>query len=524
MKRTLPVAWFAPLFLLSCTQDYGYSEVQQVDAFQQSRRNAVDLLVVIDNSCSMAEEQDNLARNFQALIDTFAAADVDWQIAVTTTDTEHAEYRGLLMGGDDEIIVRTASGEMDRVAWDRTWAFTAGTSLQLKPDMLRFSSNDSVANWCDSTVSFAQSKGTPGAWNSACDGTIVSPPPVQADDGPREPRPGDLILTEVMAASAGLDSQCEWFELTNVSDDTLTIGGLELADIGRNRVMLPEGAVAQPRQALVVGRSTDRAVNCDTPVDYAYAEGLSLAQDIRVVRNDTPDKHEVFSELVAQGTVGTGIEQGLEAVRLVFTEPTWSEQNGGFLRDDANFSILFVSDEQDMSPLGAADYVRAFTDVKGDRAYRDRSLLNVSAVVGKDPPAAADLPACESDNGIAWYGSKYLSVVAETNGLAESICSPDFAPIVQRLGLTLSGLDASFELSDWPQLDTLQVGLYATEDSDSLVRTLVRDVDYTYVPDGNRIHFTEAQIPPSEYWIVARYEISAVPPVIDGADTDGANP
>ncbi len=510
--------------VLGGCQDYGYSEINTVDRFQQSRRNAVDLLVVIDNSCSMVEEQDNVARNFDALISTFEAANVEWQLAVTTTDTEVERYRGLLMGGDDEIIVRGPFGELDQVKWDRRWAFTAGTSLQVDPGK----SNDSFSNYCNSTSTFGSSMGTPGAWNPGCDGSAAEVPPVIADEGPRAPKFGDLEVTEIMAASAGQDSLCEWFELTNLTDDTLDLTGVNISDIGRNSATIPDGTTAAPYQAVVIGRSTDRAQNCDTPVDVGFAEGMILAQDIRVIGPDTPDGGEIFEELIAQGTIGSGIEQGLEAGRLVFEEPFWSESNQatGFLRGDArdpddetlepaNFSVLFVSDEEDLSPLPAHEYVRYFSDLKGQRAYRDRSVVNLSAVIGKDPPPREDLPACESDQGVAAYGEKYIAAVNEAEGLIESICEPDFAPIISKLGLTLSGLSLDFELSEYPQLDTMKIQLYANEETESLVGELQCGVDFTYVADGNLLHFDEAQVPPSEYYVTATYLVSSVPNTAD---------
>ncbi len=45
-----------------------------------------DILFVIDNSGSMADEQENLARNFDAFIDVLAASPGDYHIAVVTTD------------------------------------------------------------------------------------------------------------------------------------------------------------------------------------------------------------------------------------------------------------------------------------------------------------------------------------------------------------------------------------------------------------------------------------------------------
>ncbi|MEO1228131.1 MAG: vWA domain-containing protein [Myxococcota bacterium] len=46
----------------------------------------VDILFVIDNSCSMADEQENLVRNFDAFIGVLAGSNLDFRIAVVTTD------------------------------------------------------------------------------------------------------------------------------------------------------------------------------------------------------------------------------------------------------------------------------------------------------------------------------------------------------------------------------------------------------------------------------------------------------
>jgi hypothetical protein len=56
----------------------------------------VDILFVIDNSGSMAEEQATLARNFERLIAELEAEDVDanYRIGVTTTDAGHVAYCG----------------------------------------------------------------------------------------------------------------------------------------------------------------------------------------------------------------------------------------------------------------------------------------------------------------------------------------------------------------------------------------------------------------------------------------------
>ena len=60
---------------------YSHTERTAKDGLQV-RKNTVDVLMVVDNSCSMFEEQDNLAwANFSSFISAFDGVDVDWQIS-----------------------------------------------------------------------------------------------------------------------------------------------------------------------------------------------------------------------------------------------------------------------------------------------------------------------------------------------------------------------------------------------------------------------------------------------------------
>jgi hypothetical protein len=63
-----------------------------LDVFEQPLKSETDIVVVVDNSCSMAEEQASLTSNFESFIDTIIAADGDYQIAVITTD--NPAFRG----------------------------------------------------------------------------------------------------------------------------------------------------------------------------------------------------------------------------------------------------------------------------------------------------------------------------------------------------------------------------------------------------------------------------------------------
>jgi len=62
----------------------------------------IDILWVIDNSLSMQSSQDNLRANFDIFLDQFATRNMDFQMAVTTTEA----YRYLYTGDNSKTIFR----------------------------------------------------------------------------------------------------------------------------------------------------------------------------------------------------------------------------------------------------------------------------------------------------------------------------------------------------------------------------------------------------------------------------------
>jgi hypothetical protein len=57
----------------------------QVDTYTQDLQPKADILLVVDDSCSMGDKQAALAANFNSFIQYAVAANVDYQIGVTTT-------------------------------------------------------------------------------------------------------------------------------------------------------------------------------------------------------------------------------------------------------------------------------------------------------------------------------------------------------------------------------------------------------------------------------------------------------
>jgi hypothetical protein len=507
-----------PIFGLACTE-YSYTSKTAIDVFQQNQRNKVDVLMVVDNSGSMIEEQAKLGANFQAFIQYFQDIDVDYQIGVITTDMVNESDQGRLRGGNDEIVLLSAAGlTIDRVAWSRAWGIEPGRAWQLDPASLSATANDLPSAWCASTEVYgASDTGTPGAANHACPGAPrpdTDEPGDSGDTGPVPDEAGEIVITEFLADPVDVeDTLGEWIELTNVTSEDLLLDGCVLADDDINRWTFPAGTVIPALGRLVVARSDQGGVLADVLIDG----GFTLNNRDLLITPGTDDPAEVFAENVAVGFTGWGWEMGFETARQAFLEPVYTEANGAFLRDDASFSLIFLSDEEDSSPYTVDEYLRFLTELKGEEAYRDHRIFNISAVVGSTPPEFPGDPSCESEHGAAVYGSRFIKAVERTEGVLESICAADFSPIAAELGLTASGLEVEFVLHEACDENSLVVSLYADATDESFVRELVKDVDYSFVPERNAIRFEEEQVPPAQYYIVAEYRVLAV-----GAGNGGA--
>lgn len=169
-----------------------------------------------------------------------------------------------------------------------------------------------------------------------------------------------------------------------------------------------------------------------------------------VIRSDMdPADAEVsFREQVNVGDQGSGLEVGLKTAWMALAERRDAAQLAGFLRDDADLSIVFVSDEEDSSPLPVNDYINAYFDVKdGDRARVNASALTVT-----------DKTTCTEEGAqFSTPGTRYIDVAQQTNGLTANLCDSDFSHIVQDLSLASSRLTSTFYLTEEPDVSTLQV-------------------------------------------------------------------
>lgn len=88
--------------------DQGHSGAASTEAFDQVANRPLDILIVIDNSGSMQEEQANLAGKLAPLLT--AVTDTDWQIGIVTTDPNQTCLRKLIRKGQADADVQFRNG------------------------------------------------------------------------------------------------------------------------------------------------------------------------------------------------------------------------------------------------------------------------------------------------------------------------------------------------------------------------------------------------------------------------------
>ncbi len=134
MHRSIPSALIllptlVPLVLAGCESEYKFEaeeadplfssapepeNTQQLDRIVQVTEPAVDVLFVVDNSCSMDAEQTALANNFPTFMQSFTGSGLDYHIGVVSMDMFSPAHRGKLRqaGGVRYIDSETPNPEL----------------------------------------------------------------------------------------------------------------------------------------------------------------------------------------------------------------------------------------------------------------------------------------------------------------------------------------------------------------------------------------------------------------------------
>ncbi len=126
---------------------------EREDVFVQTLVPASDVLFVVDNSCSMANEQALLAENFSAFLDTILQSETDFHVGVVSTDMTDPLHAGRLQESlglrwidpeteqpeirYEEMVLLGVTGDPDERGRDAAFAALEGRADEANAGFLR---------------------------------------------------------------------------------------------------------------------------------------------------------------------------------------------------------------------------------------------------------------------------------------------------------------------------------------------------------------------------------------------------
>ena len=99
MHRIMMTGCVVAALVAGCASEGGFSGQTAVDSWFQAPNNQVDILWVVDDSCSMGEEQEALKQGFVTFVEEMEASGTDFHIGLISTSHELMDSaRGQLIG------------------------------------------------------------------------------------------------------------------------------------------------------------------------------------------------------------------------------------------------------------------------------------------------------------------------------------------------------------------------------------------------------------------------------------------
>ncbi|WP_373048913.1 choice-of-anchor D domain-containing protein [Vulgatibacter sp.] len=241
----------------------------------------------------------------------------------------------------------------------------------------------------------------------------------------------------------------------------------------------------------------------------------------RILTPQTQDLEEAWSTNVQVGLCH-GSELGLEAAYRALSsplvdnadDPRTSEPNDGnlgFLRRDANLSIVFLSDEEDQSPETVSFYYNFFMSIKG---FRNSNMFSAHSIAG-DP-----VTGCNGGSGYGQASPRYYGIAEMSNGVFQSICTQDWSTAMERIGTNAFGFKTRFFLTNQPE-DTNADGVVTDRGTNPEIEVRINGVRvpsinsrgtrvWEYVPDVNAIDFYPLSVPEPGSEIEVTYKVACL--------------
>ena len=559
MRRSIPSAILAVTLtfgfvLAACETEPQLIRRSQIDVFTQEIRKTVDILLVVDNSGSMIDEQIKLAANFDNFISQFLEAEVDYQIGVVTTDMDDPTQSGRLVG-ETKLITSDMTVDVARETFQanvRVCATGSGfergfaaAEAALSADFLAAGGPNEGLVREDAALSivfvsdedddssrpvghylevFKGLKGDRGYRDDTLINmsAVVGPPP----DGCEQPEPFIPDCADGLADDEEGNVDCasaicasSWW--CSVVDRVETECGDGLDDDGDGAVDCDDadcGALDSCRETSCgdeVDNDGDGDVDCD---DLDCLVGFpEICGEISCDDDELTHHGDYYNwDMDCEDPSCFAWEETCFAERV---EIDFAERcHESVLLDRSTGSLLFL-DGPDIDSLDGQAELAGCDDPDCASYYLCTPGLSIeghnscSNCFDDDGDGLEDcedtdcLDSVYCDNPYPIEpGLRYIDVATRSGGIVTSICAEEFSGLVRELGLNISGLRSIFYLTAWPVVETLAVYANSVTEENLLVE------GWSYDPVENRLLFTQEAIPGEGTAILVQYDRSNEPP------------
>lgn len=225
----------------------------------------------------------------------------------------------------------------------------------------------------------------------------------------------------------------------------------------------------QANLATKLGALTKHLKTTDWRIGVITSTSCALRNGGKPIMAGDPTAEADFIAAINVGTAGDGYERGILRAYQHLTGAAACAGQNSWLREDAAFAMLFVSDEDSYCVVGdcpngsTATYM---TDYLKNTRKVDVNKTKSYALVWDDQD-----PNCKAPNDEA-VGTRYIALANNFNGFTSSICETDYTTTLERISQNVS-------------------------------RIVTRDFDLKFVP-SNSLQLTIDGVPFNDYVIAGK--------------------
>ena len=222
----------------------------------------------------------------------------------------------------------------------------------------------------------------------------------------------------------------------------------------------------------------------------------------KILAPNVVDVENKFKAKVNVGTSGSATETCLSPMLKALTAPLVNNDNAGFLRDEASLALICVTDAVDQSSMPSTQYLNQFWNIKG---HNRKTQFTFNAIAGFNPNPPSG---CPYDSGPD--DGTYAYLVAQTNGVRDEICTPDWSKTLEELGKTGLGFRTNFFLTSVPDLTKGPVLVAIDGVTVSAVDERGATV-WVYDSVGNSVNFEPMYVPEPGQTLTITYHVTCYP-------------